>query len=597
MWQYTRLLVQRYVSPWLWWYVGGAFCLLLTNWLGTQIPLELAAAIDAIGKKKASSILMTSVQWIALMGVGVMIVRTLSRVLIFTPGRQIEYAIKNDLFSHLLDLQPSFYSRWKVGDIISRSANDLGAIRAMVGFGSLQIVNVAAALTMALFQMFQLSPELTMWMVLPVAIAALLVQLGIRRFFELARQSQEQLSEISDTILSSLQGIQTIQGFRAEDAFLQRFNERNQKYLELNMELAKIRTFVLPLLGLAGAVGLWILLSVGGSMVIQKQLTVGQMAAFVTLIAYILLPLRSMGFVFSVYQRYQTSLQRIFELLTSEIERPEGDEPLELSQHGGMTLELKELNFAYPDAPEKTVLKNISTTLPAGELVGIFGRTGSGKTSFLRVLTRLYNPPEGTVFVDDTDITKVSLEALRSRMAVVPQTPFLFSESIRANIKLSSEMEQPLEAVLERAALQKDLEALPEGLETVVGERGIMLSGGQRQRVTLARALVRSFDLLILDDVLSAVDHTTEHLLIQSLLRLRDERKAQGLVPPTILIVSHRLSVMAETDRVLVLNEGELVAEGTHEALLEEDGPYRDAWLQQEVSPNTPMTQKGALDV
>ena len=230
-----------------------------------------------------------------------------------------------------------------------------------------------------------------------------------------------------------------------------------------------------------------------------------------------------------------------------------------------MTVELKNLNFEYPDAPDKTVLKNISTTLPAGELVGVFGRTGSGNTSCLRVLTRLYNPPEGSVFVDDTDITKVSLEALRSRMAVVPQTPFLFSESIRDNIELSSDMKQSLEEVLERAALQKDLEALPEGLETVVGERGIMLSGGQRQRVTLARALVRPFDLLILDDVLSAVDHTTEHLLIQSLIRLRDERKAQGLVPPTILIVSHRLSVMAETDRVLVLNEGELVVEGKEE--------------------------------
>jgi ATP-binding cassette subfamily B protein len=309
-------------------------------------------------------------------------------------------------------------------------------------------------------------------------------------------------------------------------------------------------------------------------MVLAGQITVGDLAAFTALLTVLLPPLRSFGWMLSVIQRGRAALDRIFELMDAPVERPEGEHGQLLPRGTGPSIEVHDLSFSYPDAPDLKVLDEVSFVLPGGAVVGLFGRTGSGKSTLLRLLARVFNPPAGTIAVDGRDLTALELASWRDKVTMVPQRPFLFSESIRTNIALADEPDDSLVREAARlAALEQDLEALPSGFETVVGERGIMLSGGQRQRVALARGLYRGGDLMILDDVLSAVDHSTEARLVDTITEIARSPQA-----PTVLIASHRLSAFRTCDTILVLDRGRLVDQGTHEELIGRPGPYRDAW-------------------
>jgi ATP-binding cassette subfamily B protein len=567
-------LLRDYAWRYRWSYLAGAVFLWVTNYLTVSIPGQIGHAIDAL---RAEQPLGRYVAAIAVMGLTVIVVRSLSRVLIFNPGRHLEYHLRRDLFAHLLRLQPSFYATQKRGDIVSRAANDITWVRTLVGFAGLQIVNVTLAVALTGWKMLSLSPRLTLMVLLPIAIGIGLVQWGIRRLFFLARRSQEQLGEISEHVLGSLQGMAAIQGFVAEEAFIKRFEERNLSWLRTGMRLALIRSVALPLLVLSGGVGLFALIAVGGSMVLAGSLTVGELAAFTALLTVFMPPLRSMGWMMSVIQRGRAALERIFELMDAPIDRPEGGSGVVSESGRGPAIELRDLHFAYPDETDHEVLTGLTTEIPAGGVVGLFGRTGSGKSTLLRLLSRLYNPPSGAVFIDGVDLVTLDLASWRQRLAVVPQRPFLFSDAISANVGLEAEADDDaIRTAVDMAALGPDLESLPDGLQTMVGERGIMLSGGQRQRVALARGLYRGGDLLILDDVLSAVDHHTEAQLVETVAGLAGRPQA-----PTVLISSHRLSALRHCDLVLVLDGGRLVDSGPHSELIERPGIYRDTWLVQ----------------
>ena len=322
---------------------------------------------------------------------------------------------------------------------------------------------------------------------------------------------------------------------------------------------------------------MFMLLAVGGPMAIEGTITVGEMVAFAALLTVLLPTLRSMGWLLSVLARGRASLERIFELLDAPEPEAFGSPGVEVETGRGPAISIRNLDFAYPDEPDRQVLRGISVDLPAGSMVGLFGRTGSGKSTLLSVLARLYEPPRGTVFIDGFDVLDVELAAWRKRLAVVPQRPFLFSDTISSNVALEGDADnERIEQAVAAAALDPDIEALQAGMDTVVGERGIMLSGGQRQRVALARGLYRRGDLLILDDVLSAVDHATESGLVDSLEALGG---AGGR--PTVLIASHRLSALRRTDLVLVLDRGRLIDVGRHDELVERPGIYRETWLAQ----------------
>ncbi len=564
-------LVKEYAWRYRWSYLAGAAFLGLTNYLSVSIPGQIGHAIDAL---RSGQPLGRFVAAIAVMGAAVIAVRSLSRVLIFNPGRHVEYHLRKDLFARLLRLQPEFYARHKRGDIVSRAANDITWVRTLIGFGGLQVINVSMAVVMTGWKMMSLSPRLTLMAMLPIVVGMAAVQLGISHLFHLVRLLQQQLGEISEHVLGSLQGIAAIQGFVAEEAFVRRFEVRNEAWLRTGMRLALIRALALPLLVLAGGIAMFVIITVGGRLVLQQTLTVGQLAAFTVLLTVLLPPLRSMGWMVSVVQRGRAALERIFELMDAPMDRPEGASGVVQPAGRGPSIELRNLHFAYPDEPEREVLQGISVELPAGSVVGLCGRTGSGKSTLLRLLMRLYNPPGGEVLVDGVDLADLDLDHWRRRMAIVPQRPFLFSDTIAANVAMDVEDDpEGVERATSMAALDQDLVALPDGLETVVGERGIVLSGGQRQRVALARGLYRGGDILILDDVLSAVDHRTEAELVETITGLARRPEA-----PTVLIASHRLSALRHCDLILVLDRGRLVDAGTHAELVARPGLYRDTW-------------------
>lgn len=577
---------KRYVVPLWHWYLAGLAFLFMTNWLAVEIPLRMAVGVDALGTDPEA--VRTAAFTIGLMGLAVIAVRSLSRVLFFTPGRLVEFRLKNDIFDMLTKLQPSFYSKMKAGDIVSRVSNDMTFVRALVGFGGLQVFNVTLALALTGRMMMQLNPKLTLMTLLPIVIGLAFMQAGVFAMHRLTRLSQTQLSSLSDRILALLQGVQTVQDFCAEAAFQQRFEKENLEFMETNIRLAWVRSTILPMLGLAGSTCIYVLLVVGGPMVQRGELTVGELVAFVTFVAQLLWPLMSLGWLVSVFQRGYTSLGRIDQVLYAEPEKPEGSNPSDLPRVPP-ALHLKNLSFTYPGL-ETPALHGITATLPAGKTIGVYGRTGSGKSTLLRVLTRTWNPPAGTVFIGETDILDLDLDDWRGNTAVAPQVPFLFSDTIAANVAMGPIDPERVNVATFQAALSEDLKALPEGLNTVVGERGIMLSGGQRQRTALARALYRPANLIVLDDVLSAVDQETEQRLIDTFASIGQDGQQ-----PTMLLVSHRMSALARTDHVLVLDQGKLVDQGSHSALINRPGPYRDAWSSQHEDPLPELPTDAAL--
>ena len=537
------------------------------------------------------------------------VVRTLSRVLFFNPGRDIQYRLGVDLFAHLLTLQRPFYQKRKVGELVSIAANDTQSIRLLVGFAGLQVLNVAFAIPMHLYQMLRTDWLLTVWCVTPVLIGALYMRMTIRRFWTLIKESMEQLASLSNRILESFSGVGTVRAHVAEQAAVERFERYNREYLDLNLRIASVRAFAMPVLGFSGYVGTGLVLWIGGNRVLDGKLEVGSLATFTALLVSLVSILTALAWVMTAISRGTVSLARVEALLETDPALPKVERALVLEKPP--RIELRNLDFTHPGRDEPA-LRGITATVEPGATLGIFGRTGSGKSTLIDLLARVYSPPEGTISIDGHDVRGLELRSLRAGMAVVPQSPFLFSTTLRDNIRLLGERvghtasadaelsgpgwlrrrAQPnvetapapvgfaddarLTQIIDEACLIPDIAALPQGLDTIVGERGVMLSGGQRQRAALARALYRQPKLLLLDDVLSAVDQATEVKLVSAIRNLGMGVGGYG-TPPTTVIVSHRTSVLEHANEILVLDRGEVVERGTHAELLARKGAYAAA--------------------
>lgn len=584
---------REYAHRYRWVYLAGLVFLLATNVLTVAIPGFVQEAVDSLEATQDSS---DAVGWavaIIAAGVGIIIVRTLSRTLFFNPGRTIEFRLKNQMFEHLLELPTAFYDRMRPGEIISRGTNDTNAVRALIGYGGLAVFNVSLMLVLTFGQMLISDAEITLVIVAPLVVAAIALRYAIRAMFHIVAASQRQIAMLSDRILESYNGVAVIHAFNAQDGASARFDAANEELLDLALRLVRITSWLLPVVSVVGNISVVILLYVGGERVMNDTMTLGQLAAFAQYIAILVNGLIGLGWLVNAVQRGYISLGRVNEVVDAPIGRAAPSAPMPASPERGHRLEVEGLSFRYPapppdedgappEGPRPVVLRDVSFGVAAGETLGIFGVTGSGKSTLMRLLARVYDVPGGAIRVDGVDVSTVPVRDYWRSVAYVPQEAFLFSRSIRDNVGLAAPAgprdareDAKVESAAADAALTDDLDALPDGLDTLVGERGVTLSGGQRQRAALARAFYRDFDLLLLDDVMSAVDHATEKRLIDAVYRRK------GGV--TTVVVSHRVSVLARADRVLVLEDGRVIDQGTHDELVERGaGPYHRAWLLQQ---------------
>lgn len=552
-------------------YLAGFAFLAATTLLTVGVPVFVENAVDAMEKRVSSDAIAWAIA-VLVAGLGIMVVRTLSRILFFNPGREVEYDLKNDLFEHLTTMPRRYFDRMRPGEIISRGTNDASSVRALVGFGSLQVFNVVLTLVFTLGQMLISDALLTLLCVLPLFLGAWILIKAIRRIFVLVRRQQQQIATLSDRILETYNGATVLNAFNAMPGATARFDRANDDLLKSALGVVTIQSWLLPIVTVVGSVSMVIVLYAGGTMVVDHGLSKGELAAFTIYIRNVAGALFGLGWMLNAVQRGWISLGRMYEVLDAPTGRTRSDEPLPVRAGAGYALSVRDLTFRHPEADDaegqgdrgRPALEGVSFDVAPGEVVGVFGLTGSGKSTLLDLVARVYDPPAGTIRVGDTPIEQVDIRAWWDALAYVPQDAFLFSQSLRDNIALAAPADgrddERVAAAADDAALTDDLTALPDGLDTVVGERGITLSGGQRQRSALARAFYRRFDVLLLDDVLSAVDHATERRLIDAIYR-----RAAGA---TALVVSHRISVLRRAHRILVLDRGRLVASGTHEELL-----------------------------
>ncbi len=577
-------------------YAAGLVFLLATTALTVAVPALVAEAVDAMTARTPGD----AVAWawaVVGAGVAVMVVRTLSRVLFFNPGRVIEHDMKSALFAHLLRLPRAFYDSMSAGEIVSRGTNDAAAVRGLIGFGLLQVFNVVLLLVFTVGQMVLTDLVLTAVCVLPLVLATFILRRAVGRMFGLMIQGQEALGQLSSRALEAYGGVPALQSFNAVPLARARFREANDRLLAHSLDSAAIQSWALPVVDVAGNLCLVLILFVGGNRIIDGELTPGALAAFAGYIRIVAGGLTSLGWLVAALQRGWISLRRIYEILDSPAPDAGPAGEVEAAAGPAPTLAVSGLTFRYPPRPgdpegQPPALSDVSVTVAAGQTLGIFGETGSGKSTLLSLLARVLEPPPGTIRADGRDLRDVAARAWWRRCAWVAQEPHLFSQSIRDNIALadSASARPPgrVEAAAEQAALASDLAALPQGLETPVGERGVTLSGGQRQRTALARAFYRDFNVLLLDDVLSAVDHATERRLIDAIYAHRPDA--------TRVFVSHRVSALRGADHIIVLERGRVVAEGTHASLIARgEGPYFRAWQLQQEREDSPPESVGSV--
>ncbi len=486
------------------------------------------------------------------------------------------YDLRKALFAHLLKLPFHYFSRTRTGDIMSRLTNDIQEIRFMLGIGILVVLDASFYFLTVPFIMLWLSPKLTLITMTPFIMIPVMVVMVKNSIHNRSRDVQARLSDLSSRAEENLSGVRVIKGFRIEESEISRFNRCGLEFVRDKIKLANIESLFHPALDLVVAFGMVVLLYFGGNMVIAGGITLGSFIALESYMLKLSWPMMAIGWIINIYQRSMASMERCLQILR-EPPATAADQQQTEPTGTGAAIEVSDLSFTYPEAAQPG-LKNISFKLGEGQTLGITGPVGSGKSTLLRLLMKMFHPGSGQIKIGNVDVAQIPLKSLRELFAYVPQETFLFSESIRENILFSQEnKDQPdvARSFADRAGLGSDLRDFPDGLETMLGERGVNLSGGQKQRVSLARALAAARPILILDDCTSAVDTETEQKILASL--------RQNARRSTCIIVSHRMVSLQNADLIIYLDNGEIAEMGTHQQLLEKNGRYARAWQRQRL--------------
>jgi ATP-binding cassette subfamily B protein len=559
-------------------YAIGIACLVATGTLAMLVPYLLKRAVDTIAAGGSAS----SVAWLAVAIIVIAVVqgvvRTLSRFVIFNVGRDIEYDLRNDLFAHLERLPLAYYQRQQTGDLMSRLVNDITAVRLLLGIGLLNMINTPIYYVYGVSIMVSLDWRLTIASLLTYPLALLFVKRSSRQLMERTLKVQEGLAAMSARVQESLSGIQVLQAYVREGAERDAFRRLNDDFTAQSVGLARVRGTIMPVMRGVSAFGTLVLLWYGGLRVIAGALSLGDLVAFMGYLHLLAWPTMALGWMLSIVQRGRAALQRLEVVFRAE---PTIDDRLAVTNgHAlGGEVAFEHVGLSYGSgANGGRALTDVSFTVPAGATLAIVGRTGAGKTSIVDLIPRLFDPTEGRITIDGRDLREIPLGLLRRSIGFVPQDPFLFSRSVRANVRFGAPGadDAALARAVEAAGLDRDLEELPRGLDTVVGERGITLSGGQKQRVTLARALLVDPTILILDDALSSVDTETERRILGHLRGVMRDR--------TSILIAHRISTVMDADLILVVDGGRIVEAGDHASLLARGGFYADLFQRQRLT-------------
>ena len=569
-------LIGRYLKPHRRTVLMGAIALVIVNILSVTIPLEVRRVIDDLQEGFAFSDVLAQAGWIVLLATSMGVVRLISRQLVFGVGRQVEVELRQKLFDQMLQQEPGWVQQTGSGEVISRATSDVENVRRLLGFAVLSLTNTVLAYAFTLPAMLAIDPGLTV-----AAISLYPVMLGAVRLFggrmmREQRRQQEALAGLSELIQEDLSGIAAIKIYSQEQQELNAFSSRNRGYRDTAIQLARTRSTLFPLLEGISSISLLLLLALGSGQLQQGTLSIGGLVALILYVERLVFPTALLGFTLNTFQTGQVSLERVEELLSRQplIRDPIEPEHLELPVRG--ELEARNLHIRY-DGSDCDTLNGLSFQIHSGELVAVVGPVGCGKTTLARALGRMVEVPANQLFLDGHDLTNVRLNDLREQIALVPQEGYLFTSSLADNLRYGepeADIER-VEAAAEQARLLGDVRGFPDGMNTLVGERGITLSGGQRQRTALGRALLMTAPVLVLDDALASVDNNTAAEILAS-VRRQTQR--------TIVMISHQLSAAAACDRILVLDQGRLVQQGHHSDLIQEQGLYRSLWEREQAA-------------
>ncbi|HMJ15473.1 MAG TPA: ABC transporter ATP-binding protein [Polyangiaceae bacterium] len=531
-------------------------------WFDTRVMRAINYAVNGEGRL---AIQIGAV--LVIVSLGAFVVRVLSRIAIFNGGRIAEYELRRVLLDRLQRLGPSFYRRMSTGEIMSRVTNDLAQVRLLLGFGILNVINTTFALVSALSVTLSISGKLTAAALVPLPILMLVTRHFSRQLYVRTRDNQDAIGQMSESVQSSIAGVRVVRSFSLEKLEVERFDKTNRDYLDKSLGLARLRGSMGPIMQAITSIGILVVFWYGGYLMLQKELDAGGFLAFYRALARLTWPLIALGFLIGLVQRGRASYSRLAEIYQAEPDIVDGPRPAPAQPQG--VLEVRNLSFSHGS---RAVLQDVGFTLPKAGSLAIVGRTGSGKSTLAVLLPRLQPTPRGSVFLDGVDICDLPLEYVRNTIAYAQQNAFLFSTTAGRNVGFvlddpdSGPSLLTVRAAASEARILDELLALPDGLDTVVGERGVQLSGGQKQRIALARSFVASSRILVLDDPLSAVDARTERAILEAIDRQREQR--------SVILITHRVAAAARCDRILVLDAGRIVEAGTHQELLRTGGLY-----------------------
>jgi len=586
-------------------YLFAVVCIFIVNWLLVEIPRYIQQAIDILNLDSVDppNLLANNVQAVIALSLLMILVRILSRIYALNPGRITEMVLKNDLLYRLNRLPRNFHEQHPSGKLISIINNDLNGIRVFYSLGFLHVFNILFAFTLTPLWMWHISPKLTLYSIIPILIGFVFFRIGFRKLRQLQAERLNQLQALSEQLMNYLSGIDLIKNQQMGHWASQKIEDVNQQLFACTMQITRIQTFIMPVIDYANQLMKVLILGLGGYYVIQSELTIGEITAFLSYSVLLAVPLMSLGRIMTVYQMGMVSIESIQTVLNSSV--PDQDqinlEVLKKKKLRNKGLKVVNLSYSYPKIDDekniksdskrisepdvKLALDNISFTIEPGKKLGILGSIGSGKSTLVNCLNHHLDAAPGQIFWGDTDITLLSRQDLRSFIRTITQNAYLFSDTIERNVRFGSGKESrapsgsQVNKVLQISQLNNDILSFSNNDQTIVGEKGIMLSGGQKQRLSIARALLIPSDLIIMDNVLSAVDYETERKILKGVFSRINKK--------SLLIVSHRISALENMDEILVMEQGKIIARGTHGELFVSSSYYRETWeLQQHNLPS-----------